>query len=57
MLADWTRRRGWVAALVWLGLALLVAAVAAAFWYGTPLWEMTRGVDQPGLRTLPIEAG
>ena len=51
-LVAWTRGSRLLAAVVWLDLVLLVAAIAAAFSFGTPLWEMTLGVDLPGLPWL-----
>jgi 4-amino-4-deoxy-L-arabinose transferase-like glycosyltransferase len=52
-LAAWCRRSAWLATFVGLDLALLLAAIVAAFTFGTPLWEMTLGVHLPGLPWLP----
>jgi 4-amino-4-deoxy-L-arabinose transferase-like glycosyltransferase len=52
-LAAWCRRSPWLGALIGLDLLLLLAAIVAAFTFGTPLWEMTLGVHFPGLPWLP----
>jgi 4-amino-4-deoxy-L-arabinose transferase-like glycosyltransferase len=52
-LARWARGSPWLAAAIWLNLALLVVAVTASFTFGTPLWTMTAGRDMPGLPWLP----
>ena len=43
----------WLAGWIGLDLTLLLAAIAAAFYFATPLWEMTLGVHLPGLPWLP----
>lgn len=52
VLADWTdaaRRPRWLRILLFVWLAALLAAIVAAFTFGTPLWEMRGGDPLPGL--------
>lgn len=52
-LLAWSRRSKLLAWLIGVDLVALAAAILAAFAFGTPLWEMTLGVDLPGLPWLP----
>ena len=52
-LVAWGRRSPAIAAFLTLDLLALLLAVTIAFYFGTPLWEMTLGVHLPGLPWLP----